>query len=320
MKQNKITIIGGGNVGSAIGLILSLNKIVSEIVILDVNPIKAQGEATDISQGVNSLHPIKITATSDYKDTKDSDIVIITASIPSKNLNNRLDLIKSNLTLFQKIITPITLYSPKTFLLIVSNPCDILTYIAYKLSGFPSHRVLGSGTTLDTARLKFLLSQEMNIDARDIDGNIIGEHGDSQIVTWSCLNVHGVSFEENFKKLLSKKTLEKHEINDFKEMIANKVQKSAYEIISQKGYTNYGIAISVLNIVEAIIKDEKKVLNTSSYLQGEYNIEDIYLGVPSVIGKSGVEKILEISLNDKEKEQLLSSAKLLKGIIDESIL
>jgi len=308
-KGTKISIIGSGFVGSTTAFALMISGTASEIVIVDINKDKAEGEAMDLSHGVSFVKPVDIKA-GDYKDTKDSDIVIITAGAAQKVGETRLDLVERNLSIFKSIVPEVVKYSPNSILLVVSNPVDILTYITYKLSGFPKERVIGSGTVLDTSRLKYILSENSGIDARNIHSYIIGEHGDSEIATWSLTNIAGKSMDEFCKNICKKCGGER------KDEIHNSVKNAAYEIIEKKGATYYAVALAIRRIVEAIIRDENSILTVSTLLKGEYGIDDIYLGIPSIVGSSGVKKVLEVPLNKEELDKLQYSAKTLKELLN----
>ncbi|SKA78564.1 L-lactate dehydrogenase [Clostridium sp. USBA 49] len=308
-KGTKISIIGSGFVGSTTAFALMMSGTASEIVIVDINKDKAEGEAMDLSHGVSFVKPVDIKA-GDYKDTKDSDIVIITAGAAQKIGETRLDLVGRNLSIFKSIVPEVVKYSPNSILLVVSNPVDILTYITYKLSGFPKERVIGSGTVLDTSRLKYILSENSGIDARNIHTYIIGEHGDSEIATWSLTNIAGMSMDEFCKNICKKCGGER------KEDIHKSVKNAAYEIIEKKGATYYAVALAIRRIVEAIIRDENSILTVSTLLKGEYGIDDIYLGIPSIVGLSGVKKVLEVPLNKEELNKLKYSAKTLKELLN----
>lgn len=304
----KISIIGAGLVGSTIAYALMMSSLVSELVIVDINKNKAIGEAMDLSHGVSFVSPVDIYA-GDYCDTKDSDIVIITAGAAQKQGETRLDLINKNFEIFKSMVPQITKYNPNTILLIVSNPVDILTYITYRLSGFPKERVIGSGTVLDTSRFRYLLSEHFDIDARNIHTYIMGEHGDSEIATWSITTVAGMGIEDYCSNFCHRcNGLEKYDIE-------NKVKNAAYEVIEKKGATYYAIGLAVKRIVEAILRNESSILTVSSLLEGQYGLEEIYLGIPSIVGANGVKKVLEVSLNDAEHNKLMTSAKTIKKCI-----
>lgn len=307
-KGKKISIIGAGYVGSTTAYALMIAGIASEIVIVDVNREKAEGEAMDLSHGATFVKPVEIRA-GEYEDTKDSDIVIITAGVQTKVGESRLSVIYKNLAVFQKIIPNIVKYSPKSILLVVSNPVDILTYITYKLSGFPKERVIGSGTVLDTSRLRSMLSAHFQIDARNVHTYIMGEHGDSEIASWSITNIAGMNIEEYCSRNNQSCEL------TLKNRLHEEVRKAAYEVIQRKGATYYAVALAITKIVETILRDEKSILTVSTLLEGKYGIEDVYIGVPAIVGASGVEKVIEVPLNGEELRQLQESAVVLKEVL-----
>lgn len=302
-KTNKVSIIGAGFVGSATTLAVAQSGLASHIVLVDINSDKAKGEALDIAHGAAFLKSSEITS-GDYKDTYDSDIVIITAGANQKAGETRLDLINKNLLIFKQMIPQIVRYSPNAILLVVANPVDILTYFTYKLSGFPSTRVIGSGTVLDTSRLRYNIAKIFDLDARNIHGYIIGEHGDSEFPVWSTLSIGPLSIEEYCLR-------ENVEIEELKQTVSDKVKNAAYEIISKKGYTNYAIGLAVVRIVEAILRDEKSILTISTY----NSIDDVYYSVPNIVGRNGQVMKICPKFNDDEKEKLENSKKVLKDII-----
>ncbi len=312
LNERKVAVVGCGFVGSASAFALMESGLFSEMVLIDVNKDKAEGEALDISHGLPFSKPMQIYA-GDYSDAADAAVVVVTAGAGQKPGETRLDLVKKNISIFKSIIPEIAKYNKEGILLIVANPVDILTYAAAKLSGFPENRVFGSGTVLDTARLKYLLGEHLKIDSRSVHAFIIGEHGDSEIAAWSSANVSGIP------------------LNDFCEMrghfehdksmkrIAEDVKNSAYGIIEKKGATYYGIAMSVRRICEAIIRDEKSILPVSSIQHGDFGIEDIALSMPAIVGRSGVEGAVPINLSDDEISALQDSAKTLKKVLEDCI-
>lgn len=312
VNPRKAAVIGCGFVGSATAFTLMQSRLFSELVLLDVNMEKADGEAKDIAHGIPFAGQMKIYAGT-YDDAADAAIIIITAGANQKPGETRLDLVQKNTAIYQSIIPEIVKRDFGGILLIVSNPVDILTYVALKLSGLPENRVLGSGTVLDTARLKYALGEHLGVDSRSVHSFIIGEHGDSEIAAWSSTNVSGIP------------------LNDFCEMrghfnhdaamdaIAEKVKNSAYEIISKKQATYYGIAMSVKRICECIVRNERSILPVSAMMHGEYGIEDITLSMPAIVGIGGVETHVPIALSEEEAEKLVESAKKLKEVAKELI-
>ena len=310
VNLRKVAEIGWGFVGSASAFSLMNSGLFSEIVLIDSDRAKAEGEAMDISHGVPFAREMKIYA-GDYDDIVDAAIIIITAGANQKPTETRLDLVHKNVKIFQSIIPEISRRECKGILLIVANPVDILTYTAIKLSGFQENRVIGSGTVLDTARLKSKLSRHLEVDSRSIHAFIIGEHGDSEIAAWSSANVSGIPINE-FCEMRGHYDHEKA-----KEEIADKVKNSAYEIIERKHATYYGIAMAVKRICEVIIRDEKSIMPISSMMHGEHGIDDVVLSMPAIVGKNGLETKVPISLDEKEKIKLKESADTLKRIIND---
>ena len=282
VNPRKAAVIGCGFVGSATAFTLMQSRLFSELVLLDVNMEKADGEAKDIAHGIPFAGQMKIYAGT-YDDAADAAIIIITAGANQKPGETRLDLVQKNTAIYQSIIPEIVKRDFGGILLIVSNPVDILTYVALKLSGLPEKRVLGSGTVLDTARLKYALGEHLGVDSRSVHSFIIGEHGDSEIAAWSSTNVSGIPLNEFCE-------MRGHFNHDAAmDAIAEKVKNSAYEIISKKQATYYGIAMSVKRICECIVRNERSILPVSAMMHGEYGIEDITLSMPAIVGIGGVE-------------------------------
>lgn len=310
VNLRKAAMIGCGFVGSASAFALMQSGLFSEMVLIDADKDKAEGEAMDIGHGVPFARQMKIYA-GDYDDIKDAAVIIITAGANQKPDETRLDLVHKNIGIFKSIIPEIAKRDCQGILLIVSNPVDILTYTALKLSGFPENRVIGSGTVLDTARLKYELSQHLSVDSRSIHAFIIGEHGDSEIAAWSSANISGIKVSD----FCEMRGHYHHDENT--KLIAESVKNSAYEIIEKKHATYYGIAMAVKRICEVIIRDEKSILPISSMMHGEYGIEDVVLSMPAVVGKNGVETTVPIDLNEEEQVKLKESANTLRKIIEE---
>ena len=303
----KVAIIGCGFVGSSTAFALMESGLFSEIVLIDVDHSRAEGEAMDISHGVPFVKPMKIYA-GDYDDIVDASIIIITAGAAQKPGETRLQLVQKNVGIFKTIIPEISKRKCEGVILVVSNPVDILTYVAQKLSGFPVHRVIGSGTVLDTARLKSRLSEHLDVDARTVHAFIIGEHGDSELGAWSSAAVSGVPLSKfcEMRGHFNHDESERH----IQEMVKN----SAYEIIERKKATYYGVAMAVRRICEVIARDEKSILSVSSLMEGQYGLKDICLSMPTIVGADGVEEKIPISLDEDEITKLMASAQALKDI------
>ncbi len=310
MFRGKVVVIGAGAVGSTTAYTLLLGGLFQEIVLIDINKDKAEGDALDMAHGVSLVKPVTVFA-GDYSDCKDADIVVITAGAPQKPGQTRLDLLKDNVEIYKKIIKSIMKYAPSDVILMpVSNPVDILTYVTYKLSGLPKNQVLGSGTVLDTSRLKYMISRKTGVDARNCHTYIIGEHGDSEVAAWSVTNIGGMTMNE-FCKYTGK-----CDLNDLDKMY-NEVKNSAYEIIRKKGATYYAIAVAVARICECIAGDENSILTVSGIFEGEYDIRDVALSVPTMVGGNGVERIYEVPFSKEEMKGLRDSAATLSELLRE---
>ena len=312
VKLGKVAIIGCGFVGSASAFALMQSGLFTEMVLLDANHEKAEGEAYDIAHGVPFGSPIRIYA-GDYDDVADAAIIIITAGANQKPDETRLDLVHKNVAIFHSIIPEITARNFEGILLVVANPVDILTYTALKLSGYPENRVIGSGTVLDTARLKYHLGEHLGVDSRSVHAFIVGEHGDSEIAAWSSANVSGIPLD-SFCEMRGH-----YNHVEATDRIAEEVKQSAYEIISKKGATYYGIAMSVKRICAAIIRDEKSILPISTMMHGEYGISGVVLSLPCIVGKDGYETKVPIDLDQDEVASLHSSANTLREVLEEAL-
>ena len=304
----KCAIIGCGFVGSSSAFSLMQSGLFSELVLIDANQAKAEGEAMDLSHGLPFARPMEIYAGS-YDDLTDCGLIIITAGANQKPNETRMDLVNKNVGIFKSILPEIKKRNCEGILLIVSNPVDILTYAALKISGFPPNRVIGSGTVLDTSRLKYLLGQHLNVDSRSIHAFIIGEHGDSELAVWSSANVSGIDLDHYCELCGHYNHL------DSMNQLYEGVRDSAYEIIEKKGATYYGIAMAVRRISECIVRNEHSILPVSSLIEGHYGIDGLCMGVPTIVGSHGVEKVLDIPLSPEEQQKLLASAETLKGVI-----
>lgn len=309
MDLHKVAIIGCGMVGSTCAFALTESGLFTDMVLIDVNRERAIGEAMDLSHCLPFTRPMEITA-GDYSDISDCGLVIITAGIGQKPGQTRMDCINDNVKVFKSIIPQITAHNNDCMLLVVSNPVDVLSYVSYKLSGFEPNRVFGSGTVLDSARLKFMVGRKLNVDPRSVHAFVIGEHGDSELAVWSSANVSGIDLTD----YCSHRGYTRHADN--RKKLADEVKNSAYEIIKRKGATYYGIAAATRRICESIIRDEHSVLPVSTLAGKRYGLDDIYISAPAVIGSKGVEDILTVSLDESETKQLQAAAQTLKAAID----
>ena len=308
LDMHKCAIIGCGNVGATTAYSLMLDRTFSELVLIDINKSKATGEASDLNHGLPFVAPMNIYA-GDYSDLSDASIIIITAGANQKPGQTRTELVRENVKIFSSIVENIIKYNTDAILLVVTNPVDILTYVTLKISGFPANRVIGSGTVLDTARLKYLAGEYLEVDNRNIHTFIIGEHGDSELAVWSCATISGIPLSDFCRSNCLNCGMEA-----LHTMYEN-VKNSAYKIIESKGATYYAIAEAVRRIVNAIVHNEDSVLPVSSLLNGHYGLSNVCLGVPCVVGNNGIKKILDLPLDDNEYRALHESADKMKSII-----
>ncbi|MCI1987392.1 MAG: L-lactate dehydrogenase [Lactobacillus sp.] len=308
--HQKVILVGDGAVGSSYAYAMVLQGIAQEIGIVDIFKDKTKGDAIDLSNALPFTSP-KTIYSAEYSDAKDADLVVITAGAPQKPGETRLDLVNKNLKILKSIVDPIVESGFNGIFLVAANPVDILTYATWKLSGFPKNRVVGSGTSLDTARFRQSIAEMVGVDARSVHAYIMGEHGDTEFPVWSHANIGGIKISEWVKS--------HPEIDESKlvEMFEN-VRDAAYEIIKLKGATFYGIATALARISKAILDDENAVLPLSVYMEGQYGQNDIYIGSPAVINRNGIQSILEIPLTDHEQESMDKSAKQLKDIITDA--
>ncbi|MDR0957399.1 MAG: L-lactate dehydrogenase [Candidatus Nomurabacteria bacterium] len=302
---NKITVVGAGFVGSTIAYTLTLNAVASEILLVDVAVDKADGEAMDIDHATPFVTNTKV-ASGSYADSANSDIIVITAGTNQKPGETRMDMVGRNAKIMRSVVEEVVKYSPNTILLVVSNPVDVMTQIALDVSGFPKNRVIGSGTNLDSARFRYILSQKFGVDPHSINAYILGEHGDSEFPVWSKVYIGGMGINEasdTFGGVMK---------NEDYVTIADEVKNSAYEIIDRKGATYYGIAASVSQICRAILRNEKTILPLSVPLDGQYNLNNVYLSLPVVVGQYGIEKILTPQISEEELGKLYNSAHVIQ--------
>ena len=297
----KCAVIGCGNVGATVAYTLMQTGWFSDMVLIDINRKKAEGEANDLRDGRPFHTPMNIFA-GDYPDLADCGLIIITAGANQRSGETRMDLLHTNTRIFRSIVNGITENNRSAILLIVTNPVDVLSYVTWKLSGFPANRVIGSGTVLDTARLKQSVGQHLGVDSRNVHSFIIGEHGDRELPVWSSANVSGVDLNRYCE------TTGKRFDSETRDRLFHEIRDSAYRIIEAKGATYYAIAESVKRIVSAIVRDENYILPVSALADGHYGMEGIYMSLPCIVGREGIRQVLEIPLNREEEERLQKAA------------
>ena len=310
--MNKITVIGSGSVGATIAYTLTVMGIASEIVMIDINQEKSLGEALDIRQGIPFCNPASIYAGS-YVDAKDSDIVVITSGVARKPGQSRLDLAQTNVNILKTVAGEIVKYAPEATYIIVSNPVDILTYVFHKISGIPEERIIGSGTILDTARLRARIAEYYEVNQKNVHAYILGEHGDSAFVPWSIANISNVPIEEYRNALQNSVDYPEFDRDE----VENYVRKSGARVIQRKGATFYAVSMSVCHIIKSILSGIDTTMTVSTMLHGEYGIDDVCLSLLTVVGHDGAHSKLLVPLNDDELKALHHSADCLKEIINQ---
>ena len=313
LMSSKITIIGAGSVGSTIAYNLSNNDIASEIVLIDINKEKVEGEVMDIVQGTSFRNPISIVA-GDYEDAKDSDIVIITSGIARKPGQTRIELTQTNVNILKSITPQIVKEAPNALYIIVSNPVDIMTYVFTKISGLPENQIIGSGTLLDTARLRFGLSEHFEVAQKNIHAYVFGEHGDTSFVPWSCADVSGASLDDYAEMMrhLGKepKPLDKAGMEEY-------VHKSGGIVIAKKGATFYAVSVAVCKLCGMLLSAYDSITTVSSVMHGEYGIEDVAISTLTLVGPNGVQGKIPLKLTDEEVAKLQKSANSLKEVMSQ---
>lgn len=299
--------MGAGQVGATFAFALMISGLATSIVLIDLSPQRAEGHVMDLNHGLSFVQPSRVYV-GDYSDCRDANIVVVAAGAGQKAGETRLDLVRKNTDVFKDIIPQIVRYNPMT-LLIVSNPVDVLTYVALKLSEYPMNRIIGSGTVLDTARFRYLLSRHCEVDPRNVHAYIIGEHGDSEVPVWSKVSIGGVSFDQ-YCSVCGKRCPE-----DVRQATFDQVRNAAYEIIKRKGATNFAIGLALVRIVGSILRDENSVLTVSTLIDSYYDISDVCLSVPVILNRNRISRILKIGLNESEVKKLQASASVLKSVI-----
>lgn len=310
-NHQKVMLVGDGAVGSSYAYAMALQGIAEEFGIIDVVKERTEGDALDLIDATGYTYPKKIYS-AEYSDCKDADLVVITAGAPQKPGETRLDLVNKNLRILSTIVKPVVDSGFQGIFLVAANPVDILTYATWKFSGFPKERVLGSGTSLDTARLRVAMADLTGIkDPRSMHAYIMGEHGDSEFAAYSSASIGSLPFLDWAKEHdVSKETLDK---------IEDDVRNKAYEIINKKGATFYGVAAALARISKAILRDEDTVLPVSAYMDGQYGINDVYIGTPAVVCADGIKQVIEVPLNEEEQTKMTESAKTLKKVLNDGL-
>lgn len=310
--NNKVTIIGAGSVGATVAYTLVATGSVGEIVLVDINEAKAKGEALDMLQATPYLHPTKIYSGT-YEDTVGSDIVIVTSGVGRKPGQSRIDLTQTNVNILKSIAPQIVKYAPDALYIFVANPVDVLTYVFCKLTGIPKNRVIGTGTTLDSIRLRARLSELYSVNQKQVHAYVLGEHGDSSFVAWSTADISGIPLAE-YENTLTDKSVVKVTPYD-RDEVEQFVKKSGGQIIAGKGATFYGIAACVAQIVNSIYSSAYTILPVSTVLEGEYGISGVALSTLCAISNEGIVTTLTPKLSDEEVEKMKNSAEVLKGVI-----
>lgn len=309
IESRKLVLVGTGMVGMSMAYAMVNQGGINELVLIDVLKDKAEGEAMDLAHGI-PCGPTEIDIKAgDYDECKDADIVVITAGINQKPGQTRLELAKTNAKIMKEITENVVKSGFNGIFVIASNPVDLMTYVVGKVSGFPRNKVIGSGTVLDTARLRYLIGKRLNVSSKNIHAYIMGEHGDSSFVPWSHSYVGCKKLADILK--------EKGETQKLLDEIYTEVQQSAYEIIEKKRATYYGIGMGLTKLIKTILNNEKEILTVSTKLENEYGHDGIYIGVPAVIGKNGVQELLNLPLTAKEQEEFDHSCNVLTGMKEE---
>ena len=311
IERRKIVLVGTGFVGMSMAYSLLNQGGVNELVLIDIMKDKAEGEAMDLSHGMPFAPSKMDIKAGDYDECKDANIVVITAGLNQKPNQTRLELAQANAKIIKDVTKQVVASGFKGIFVVASNPVDLMTYVVYKTSGFPSSKVIGSGTVLDTARLRYLIGDYLDVSSKNVHAYIMGEHGDSSFVPWSHCYV-------GCKKLIDVMKENKKPIEDL-DKIYTGVQQAAYEIINKKKATYYGIGIALTRLIKAILGDENSIMPVSTYINGEYGHSGMFIGVPAIINRKGVKEILELKLEDKDQEKFDNSCKVLNEMIENSI-
>jgi L-lactate dehydrogenase len=308
--QKKVVVVGAGSVGTAYIYALLPTGVAGQIALVDVDENRVKGEVMDLSHGLPFIPPVTIKH-GQYSDCADADIIVVTAGAKQKPGQSRLELIQQNVKIVRSICDSIAEHNSSAVLVMVTNPVDVLTYIALEQLNWPREKIFGSGTVLDSARFKYLLSRHCNIDARNVHAYIIGEHGDSEVPAWSLTHIAGVPIKQYCQ------TCNVCDYEPHHREIAEQVRSSAYHIIDYKGSTYYGIGLSLVRITQAVLRDENSILTVSTFLSGEYGIKDVCLSVPCVVGSGGIKSVINAQLTEGEQKALRASADTIKKVLEQ---
>ncbi len=311
MKKGKVVLVGTGFVGMSMAYSMLNRGGIEELILIDLDKEKTIGEEMDLSHGLPYAPQKMVIKAGDYSDCEEAEIVVITAGVAQKPRQTRLELAEVNTKIMKQITKSIMESGFKGIIVVASNPVDLMTYVVWKISGLPQNKVIGSGTVLDTARLRYLMADYLKVSSKNIHAYIMGEHGDSSFVPWDHAYVGCKRVKDIMKD-------GQHPMEDLKK-IHEGVVNAAYEIIEKKKATYYGIGMALNRLVRAILDDENSILTVSTYLKNQYGQDDIYIGVPAIIGRNGVRELLEIDLNDYEQEKLSNSCQLIKEMREKSI-
>ncbi|WP_078545664.1 L-lactate dehydrogenase [Litchfieldia alkalitelluris] len=306
---NRVVLVGTGFVGSSYAFALMNQGVTEELVLIDLNKEKSEGDAMDLNHGLAFAPSATRIWFGDYQDCKEADIVVLTAGANQKPGETRLDLVEKNAKIFKGIVDQVMESGFDGIFIVATNPVDILAYATWKFSGLPRERVIGSGTILDTARFRFLLGDYFKVDTRNVHAYIIGEHGDTELPVWSHADIGGRPILDIVK------TSDQYHIEDLESIFVN-VRDAAYHIIERKGATYYGIAMGLVRLTKAILQNENSVLTVSAYLDGEYGTKDVYIGVPAIVNRSGIREVIQQDLNESERVKFAHSVKVLKQTLN----
>ena len=306
----KVAVVGCGYVGATFAFTALVKGTARRLALVDVNAKKARGDAADLAHGMPFGHPVEIEAGDDYSLVEGADVVVLSAGVSQRPGETRMDLLKRNGDVFREMVAKVTAHNRDCIFLVVTNPVDVLTYLTLKESGFPPARVIGSGTVLDTARFRSLLSEHCRVDARNVHAYILGEHGDSELPVWSAANIAGVPIAQRCVEC------GRGCGDETREEIFARVRRAAYEIIEAKGATYYAVALGMERIVEAIARDENSVLTVSSLVEDYHGVRDVCLSVPTVVNRSGVREQILLPLAPEERDALRKSAGVIRSAID----